>query len=1468
MSDAEFPQSSDEALERFEKAWVSGKSPDIAEFVRLPVSLHEQLSLLADLIELDLEYRWKQFSNTSSTVGSNNSLHSYATFTNYASRFEGLSDDDAIAERLLIHEYNVRQRWGDCVGMQSLLLQSSDCISDTVVQKLTQQFLAETESAQYETNVSREASVQIGPYKILQKIAEGGMGAVFMVEQESPVRRWVALKLIKAGADSAQIIARFEAERQALAMMDHPNIARIFDGGTTDEGSPYFVMELVKGIPLTDYCDNNRLSIRERLELFMSICNAVQHAHLKGIIHRDLKPSNVLVALHDGVPVPKVIDFGLAKAMDHQTKLTEKTMFTEFGQVVGTLQYMSPEQAEMNQLDVDTRTDVYSLGVMLYELLTGSTPLERATLGQHALLAVLALIRDQEPPRPSTRLSDSGDAITGVSEQRKIEPSRLQQILRGELDWIVMRSLEKDRTRRYETASAFADDVKRYLNDDQVMARPPSLVYRMQKTVRRHKASIVTLGLVFGLLVAGLTGTVAMWMKAEEETVRANAQTTLAMSESKRAAEEARKSREAEELERLARLDVEKERDKVATERDRAKAAEKRAADESVRAREAEEKERLVRIDVETERDNADRQRQKAVEAKQETEATLSKANYLLANARWDANRAADANDLLDKVPPKHRKLEWYLSKRKFKGSDFICYGHTREVTDVDCSPMGSEIVSASADGTVRIWDAINGDELKTLVSSGTIEWTAVSYSPDGKRIAAGNSKGTIHVWDASNGGRIRTLKFGYKVNDVSFSPDGRIIAAGGRDTAGSAGLLDIFFRPMFAPGERGRVCMWQADTGESLTRTILRNYEVTALAFSPDSSLIAFGDSYGGLFWWDVKSKKVRSNDNGHEEQGVTSVCFSPDGKRLVTGWLQSLFWEAGSAIVWDVATGKHLVELKANARDVSSVTVSPDGLVIATGHSDGNIRIWKQDTGRLLHTFSGHAGDVTSLRFTPNAMRLVSAGSDKTIRTWNMFDVTGHSRPNPVVEEAELLSCSNNGLLAAMYQNEELSVWELPTRRRVFSTQTQRASAAAFSHDGKLLGVANAKGIEVLDARDGTVITALKWLNGDIVWMGFSSDGRRLCAVSEDGIVQTWNVKDGKNDQEIDVDNDVFVAGTNADCTKLFTAGSYLKLRDLKTNETLLEVDPGESIEVSFVVGACISPDGNRIAAGIESMFRVWDATSGKEIWSVSAVESQIISVAYTLDNSRIVTGDLNGIVRVWDAGTGEQLATFAGTSASVGEITICSEGLLVSRSKFLGEVLGEDAVTIDLIAGASRQEATTLRGHVGDIERFSFHEEKALLRTVSDHETLTWDVSADNPVQVSTSVTTGWTEHTSSDGRWLAIPDGNKIRLIDQTFKKHPAERAYCQLKAKPDPVWHRDRAKQAEAEEDWFAATFHSAWEAKIDPTSETALKYLNAAYDRLDANQKNVLPSVVTETLETADGRQVIDSSFDRGDEVN
>ncbi len=335
------------------------------------------------------------------------------------------------------------------------------------------------------TPVEQVGEVIAGRFTLVQKLGEGGMGSVWVAEQSQPVKRRVALKMIRAGLGSQMVLRRFEAERQALALMDHPNIARILDAGEIASGQPYFVMELVKGVPITRYCDELHLSIRERLRLFVLVCQAIQHAHLKGIIHRDIKPSNVLVAIQDGKPVPKIIDFGVAKALNQ--RLTDETLHTQIGAVIGTLEYMSPEQAELSELDIDTRADVYALGVLLYELLTGTTPLNRGQFKDAAILEMLRIIKQQEPPRPSTRLTESKDSLPGLAAKRHTEPARLAKELRGDLDWIVMKCLEKDRTRRYESASGLARDVERFLGDEAVEAGPPTAGYRLRKFLRRNK---------------------------------------------------------------------------------------------------------------------------------------------------------------------------------------------------------------------------------------------------------------------------------------------------------------------------------------------------------------------------------------------------------------------------------------------------------------------------------------------------------------------------------------------------------------------------------------------------------------------------------------------------------------------------------------------------------------------------------------------------------------------------------------------------------------------------------------------------------------------------------------------------------------------------------------------------------------------------------------------------------------------
>jgi serine/threonine protein kinase len=391
----------------------------------------------------------------------------------------------------------------------------------------------------------------IGPYRLLEKIGEGGNGLIYMARQEKPMRRMVAIKVIKLGMDTRSVIARFEAERQALAMMDHPNIARVLDAGSTEAGRPYFVMELVKGVRITDFCNERGLGNRERLELFIEVCHAIQHAHQKGIIHRDLKPSNILVTLHDDKPVPKVIDFGIAKATE--TPLTEKTLFTAYAQFIGTPAYMSPEQADFSGLDIDTRSDIYSLGVVLYELLTGHTPFDTGELLAGGVEAMRRTLRETEPPRPSRRLDLlNPEDLTRTACQRRSDPRRLAPQLRGDLDWVVMKTLEKDRKRRYETVSGLALDLRHYLNDEPVSARPPTRRYRLQKLMRRNKALFISATAVTAALISGLGSSTYLLLREREATRRLvlaeQQQAALRVQAERGLAEESKRRRQAVEL--------------------------------------------------------------------------------------------------------------------------------------------------------------------------------------------------------------------------------------------------------------------------------------------------------------------------------------------------------------------------------------------------------------------------------------------------------------------------------------------------------------------------------------------------------------------------------------------------------------------------------------------------------------------------------------------------------------------------------------------------------------------------------------------------------------------------------------------------------------------------------------------------------------------------------------------------------
>jgi eukaryotic-like serine/threonine-protein kinase len=553
-------------------------------------------------------------------------------------------------------------------------------------------------------------AILAGKYKLIQEIGEGGMGSVFMAQQTEPVRRVVAVKVIKAGMDSRAVLARFEAERQALAIMDHPNIAKVLDAGTTEGGRPFFVMELVKGTPITQYCDERKLTPRQRLELFVPVCQAIQHAHQKGIIHRDIKPTNVLVAMFDDRLVPKVIDFGVAKATG--STLTDKTLMTGFGAVVGTPEYMSPEQASLNNLDIDTRSDVYSLGVLLYELLTGSTPVDRKSLGNAALLEILRIVREVDAPRPSAKLSTI-DTLPSVAANRGIEPGKLSKLMKGELDWVLLKALEKDRSRRYETANGLARDIERYLADEVVEARPPSAGYRLKKFVRRHKVKVLAV-VAAAVVFVSVTATLVIGAFYAEA--------------------------------RRARLTAE------------------RLKESAVIAQKSAQKEKLVA-------------QQAAYESKQSKERVRQvfyAADIQLARTHWEANRPVKMRELLEQHIPATgerdlRGFEWHYLWHLANSAQRTLRGHTQPIDTLAFA--GGALLSGDVEyqyrtaGTLRKWP--NGRmEGATKLFTQLVSPTRAGYYPgirsldvlpDGTRCALVDD-GVVRVLNVEYGEQVRLL--------------------------------------------------------------------------------------------------------------------------------------------------------------------------------------------------------------------------------------------------------------------------------------------------------------------------------------------------------------------------------------------------------------------------------------------------------------------------------------------------------------------------------------------------------------------------------------------------------------------------------------------------------------------------------------------------------------------------------------
>ncbi len=1012
-----------------------------------------------------------------------------------------------------------------------------------------------TVSAELETGLARlkpeEGEDRIGNYKLLQKIGEGGFGTVWMAEQLEPVRRRVALKIIKLGMDTREVIVRFEQERQALALMDHPNIAKVLDAGVTALGRPYFVMELVRGIRITDFCDQNNLTTSERLKLFIAVCNAIQHAHQKGIIHRDIKPSNILVTLHDGVPVPKVIDFGVAKAIQSQ-RLTDRTFFTRFEQMIGTPLYMSPEQAEMSGLDIDTRSDIYSLGVLLYELLTGRTPFDPEKFRRQGLDEMRRAIREQEPQKPSGFVSTmTADARMAVAKHRQVDGVKLIGQIRGDLDWIVMKALEKDRTRRYETANGLALDIQRYLQSEPVIARPPTPLYRFQKMVRRNQLPFAAAGAVVTALLVGMF--LAFW-----QAIRAT---------------------KAERDARLAERAEQTQADRARADRDRAVRAEAEIRQNAYAAEINVAFHALAENKLGNARELLDRQRPKA----NEKDLRGFEWRYLWQLCQGDefATFPDEGTGAAAAFSPDGKLLVYSGSKIIVREATSLRLVTTlsEPATTLSFAPHTNLLATGDSSG-VKLWDTKTWKEVRSLPEA----IQPALFSPDGKQLLTGRPGG-FQLWDTDTWRseivsqdapnlRLQTR------NAVAFSPDSQSFVT----IAGKGLNLGDHLRG------------WQLPGLKELPEIRFESDPIS-VAYTSDGQHLIAGLWNGQVIVWDFATDQVRATLKEHAVN-VSGVAMTSNGQTFATASVD------GTINLWDARTFKPIRRLRGTVGRIWSLAISPDGGTVLSSNMEGTTRLWRTGErpsppilkgSRLMAGFSSDGSQVVAGGSNGWCVWMPASGQRRDISVPSSSPVVDFGKPYDV-KPGELIG-------AVGRLNGTVELWDLRTEAKVtqWRAHSNGISAVIFSPDGRNLATGTTDGIvKIWNLASQREVAGFGPVGCHFYCLAFSPDGNTLAGSGSGRAVWLWDIKSGQELRQLNGYGAIVGQVAFAPDGRLLATASFsgeVRLWELPSGAEL----PPLKGHVISVVGLAFSPDGKTLATGDGHKVILWNVATRQELTAI---------------------------------------------------------------------------------------------------------------------------------------------------------------------------------------------------------------------------------------------------------------------------